>query len=156
MHRDAGLQTGQAVLYKSSNGETLIRGLDLGKIYFVSADFDSGSNKTTIQFFANQAEIDKLGNRFFNKADAIELSAPAVTDNTIRHQLFDVVRADGGKNVDSLVAPINNDASALLGQSGNDVLVGSAVKKSPRHSIASGKTSTNVAARIWNSSSSSW
>lgn len=57
------------------------------------------------------------------EAKPIKLSKPEPAGGT--HQLLQVFGVDGGKGDDTLIAPVLNDASALLEGKGADLLVGS-------------------------------
>ena len=104
------LQTGQAVLYEALAGTASIKGLASGTVYHVMVS--KGDDGTKVTFYPTA-----------ESKNPIELGMPASAAGS--HQLREAFGVSGGNDVDTLIAPIPNDATALLGGDGADLLVGS-------------------------------
>ena len=113
------LRTGQAVLYEAT-GEP-INGLVSGTIYYV--EVNQTANQTDITFYHTPQEINKIGNTNFNLPDRVEIGKP-IGASGLTHQLFEVFGATGDSGKDVLISPLVGHAGALLGEKGDDVLVG--------------------------------
>ena len=119
--RNSELLNGQAVQYLIKDSDNSIKGLTPGTVYYVQVD-NTVETETRIRFFGNKAAVPKQINTF-SKANALKLELPSETGSG--HYLTEVVGVSGNKGADTLVASLDNSASALLGGDGKDLLIGS-------------------------------
>ncbi len=110
------LETGQPVLYEVNAGNETVNGLVSGKIYFVKAE--TGGTTTKVKFFLT-------GEDAMQDRNAILLSEPETQSIGATHTLKSVPSIHGGDGESRIVSTVTNDAGAIFGSGGADVLIGS-------------------------------